>query len=144
MKRCPACNRTYANDAQKFCTQDGIALVDAHSAGAGQGETVRIDSAQLDDEVTKVISKELPRTATSGTNTGRDADSKCRKDEAGDSGSRSAAIFATRGCGAVCELERESHRQARRTLRRFFFLLSEQVAEGSEGGCGRRHELRAR
>src|SRR5207245_3542717 len=64
MKRCPACNRTYANDAQKFCTQDGIALVDAHSAGAGQGETVRIDSAQLDDEVTKVISKELPRTGS--------------------------------------------------------------------------------
>src|SRR2546421_12872078 len=66
MKRCPACSRTYANDAQKFCTQDGIVLVDAHSAGAGQGETVRIDSAQLDDEVTKVISKGLPRTTGSG------------------------------------------------------------------------------
>ncbi|PYS74119.1 MAG: hypothetical protein DMF73_04295, partial [Acidobacteria bacterium] len=66
MKRCPACNRTYANDAQKFCTQDGIALVDAHSAGAGQGETVRIDSAQLDDKVMKVIPKELPRMTGSG------------------------------------------------------------------------------
>src|SRR5437763_14263068 len=66
MKRCQACSRTYANDAQKFCTQDGIVLVDAHSAGAGQGETVRIDSAQLDDEVTKVISKGLPRTTGSG------------------------------------------------------------------------------
>src|SRR5438045_9149487 len=61
MKRCPACSRTYANDAQKFCTQDGIVLVDAHSASAGQGETVRIDSAELDDEVTKAISKGLPR-----------------------------------------------------------------------------------
>ena len=48
MKQCPACNRTYANDKQKFCTQDGIALVDAHSASAGQGETVRIDSAELE------------------------------------------------------------------------------------------------
>src|SRR5436305_8099365 len=61
MKQCPTCNRTYANDKQKFCTQDGVALVDAHSASAGQGETVRIDSAELDDEVTKAISKGLPR-----------------------------------------------------------------------------------
>ncbi|MFN2577822.1 MAG: hypothetical protein ABR607_09065 [Pyrinomonadaceae bacterium] len=66
MKRCPVCSRTYANDAQKFCTQDGNTLVDAHSAGAGQGETVRIDSAQLDSEVTRVISKELPRLSGSG------------------------------------------------------------------------------
>src|SRR5947208_12930249 len=66
MKQCPACNRTYANDKQKFCTQDGIALVDAHSASAGQGETVRIDSAELDDEVTKAISKGLPRMTGSG------------------------------------------------------------------------------
>ena len=66
MKQCPACNRTYANDKQKFCTQDGTVLVDAHSASAGQGETVRIDSAELDDEVTKAISQGLPRTTGSG------------------------------------------------------------------------------
>jgi len=66
MKQCPTCNRTYANDKQKFCTQDGIALVDAHSASAGQGETVRIDSAELDDEITKAISKGLPRMTGSG------------------------------------------------------------------------------
>ena len=66
MKQCPACNRTYANDKQKFCTQDGVALVDAHSASAGQGETVRIDSAELDDEITKAISKGLPRMTGSG------------------------------------------------------------------------------
>src|SRR2546421_1157829 len=66
MKQCPSCNRTYANDKQKFCTQDGIALVDAHSASAGQGETVRIDSAELDDEITKAISKGLPRMTGSG------------------------------------------------------------------------------
>jgi len=66
MKPCPTCNRTYANDKQKFCTQDGIALVDAHSASAGQGETVRIDSAELDDEITKAISKGLPRMTGSG------------------------------------------------------------------------------
>ena len=66
MKQCPTCNRTYANDKQKFCTQDGVALVDAHSASAGQGETVRIDSAELDDEITKAISKGLPRMTGSG------------------------------------------------------------------------------
>ena len=64
MKRCPKCNRTYANDAQKFCTKDGTSLVDA-SAGLSQGETVRLDSRELgttqfDPEVTKVISRELP------------------------------------------------------------------------------------
>src|SRR5436190_20314978 len=61
MKQCPKCSRTYANDKQKFCTKDGTALVDAVDASAGQGETVRIDSAQLDDEITKVISQPLPR-----------------------------------------------------------------------------------
>src|SRR5690349_2343717 len=66
MKQCPACNRTYANDKQKFCTQDGTSLIDAHSASAGQGETLRIDSAELDDEITKAISKGLPRMTGSG------------------------------------------------------------------------------
>lgn len=64
MKRCPNCNRTYTNDAQKFCTKDGTSLVDA-SASLSQGETVRLDSAdlgttQFDPEVTKVIPRELP------------------------------------------------------------------------------------
>jgi len=64
MKRCPNCNRTYTNDQQKFCTKDGTPLVDAEVPKAGQGETIRIDSAQLnatpvDDEPTKVISREL-------------------------------------------------------------------------------------
>jgi hypothetical protein len=60
MKQCPKCSKTYANDKQKFCTKDGAALVDALDASSGQGETVRIDSAQLDDEITKVISQALP------------------------------------------------------------------------------------
>src|SRR6185312_10395768 len=62
MKRCPSCGRTFANDAQKFCTRDGAALVDAGTPGAGQGETIRIPSAPLnasDDETTKSISSEL-------------------------------------------------------------------------------------
>jgi len=61
MKQCPKCSVTYANDKQKFCTKDGTPLVDAVDASAGQGETVRIDSAQLDDEITKVISQQLPQ-----------------------------------------------------------------------------------
>lgn len=68
MKRCPNCNRTYTNDAQKFCTKDGTSLVDA-SASLAQGETVRLDSAELnttqfDPEVTKVIPRELPTQPT--------------------------------------------------------------------------------
>jgi len=68
MKRCPNCNRTYTNDAQKFCTKDGTSLVGV-SAGLAQGETVRLDSAELgttqfDPEVTKVISRELPSQPT--------------------------------------------------------------------------------
>lgn len=66
MKRCPNCNRTYANDSQKFCTKDGTSLVTV-SAGLAQGETVRLDSAELsttqfDPEATKVIPREtLPQ-----------------------------------------------------------------------------------
>ena len=65
MRRCPKCNRTYTNDAQKFCTKDGTSLVsDAAPTGPALGETVRLDSADLrttqdDPEVTKVISREL-------------------------------------------------------------------------------------
>ena len=54
MKQCPKCSSTYANDKQKFCTKDGTPLVDAHQASAGQDTTIRIDSTQLDDEITKV------------------------------------------------------------------------------------------
>lgn len=61
MKQCPKCNKAYANDNQKFCTKDGTALVDAHEARAGQDATIRIDSTQLDDEITKVISQPLPQ-----------------------------------------------------------------------------------
>jgi hypothetical protein len=61
MKQCPKCSSTYANNKQKFCTKDGTALVDAHEASAGQDATIRIDSTQLDDEITKVISQPLPR-----------------------------------------------------------------------------------
>src|ERR1051325_11245731 len=62
MKQCPKCSATYASLKQKFCTKDGTALVDAQQP-AGQDETVRIDSAQLDDEVTKFISRDLPPAA---------------------------------------------------------------------------------
>lgn len=56
MKRCPKCNRTYTTNTQKFCTHDGGVL---EGVDMGQ-ETIRIDSAQLDDDApTKVISREL-------------------------------------------------------------------------------------
>jgi hypothetical protein len=64
MKRCPKCNRTFSTETQKFCTHDGAPLVTAESH---QGETVRIDSAQiegLDNAPTRAISRDLtPPTA---------------------------------------------------------------------------------
>jgi len=59
MKRCPKCNRNFSTETQKFCTHDGAPLVTAES---GQGETVRIDSAQiegLDNAPTRAISRDL-------------------------------------------------------------------------------------
>lgn len=69
MRRCPKCGRTFDNDRQKFCTLDGTGLLDvdvlneAESQRVEQGETIRIDSAQfnsaeLNDEMTKIISRE--------------------------------------------------------------------------------------
>jgi hypothetical protein len=66
MKQCPSCNRTYTNDKQKFCTLDGTSLVDPNAASVPMGETVRIDSTQLESEVTKVISQDLPRVSDGG------------------------------------------------------------------------------
>jgi hypothetical protein len=71
MRRCPKCGRTFDNDRQKFCTLDGTGLLDvevlndAESQRVELGETVRIDSAQLNsaelnDEMTKIISREPP------------------------------------------------------------------------------------
>src|SRR5262249_27826674 len=64
MKRCPKCNRTYQNDAQKFCTKDGTSLVGMQSGALG--ETVRLDSTDLrrtkdNSKFTKVISREFPK-----------------------------------------------------------------------------------
>ncbi len=71
MRRCPKCGRTFDNDRQKFCTLDGTGLLDvevlneAEAQRVEQGETIRIDSAQfnsaeLNDEMTKIISREPP------------------------------------------------------------------------------------
>ena len=59
MKRCPKCNRTFSTETQKFCTHDGAPLVTAKSA---QGDTVRIDSSQIDhlaNAPTRAISRDL-------------------------------------------------------------------------------------
>ena len=64
MKRCPKCNRTFSTETQKFCTHDGAPLVTAESH---QGETVRIDSAQiegLDNAPTRAISRDLKSPTT--------------------------------------------------------------------------------
>src|SRR5437660_6834854 len=59
MKRCPKCNRNFSTETQKFCTHDGSPLVTAKSA---QGDTVRIDSSQIDhlaNAPTRAISRDL-------------------------------------------------------------------------------------
>jgi hypothetical protein len=60
MKRCPKCNRTYTTGNQKFCTHDGGLL---EVVEGSQGDTIRIDSAQLKDTIqeapTRAISREL-------------------------------------------------------------------------------------
>ena len=64
MKRCPKCNRTFSTETQKFCTHDGAPLVTAESH---QGDTVRIDSSQiegLDNAPTRAISRELASSTT--------------------------------------------------------------------------------
>lgn len=65
MKRCPKCNRTYTSGSQKFCTLDGGLL---EVVEGSQGETIRIDSAQLKDRIedapTRAISRELTAEST--------------------------------------------------------------------------------
>src|SRR6266404_8498144 len=65
MKRCPKCNRNYATGNQKFCTHDGGLLEVVEGT---QGETIRIDSAQLKDTIdeapTRAISRELVSEST--------------------------------------------------------------------------------
>ena len=64
MKRCPKCNRTYTTDTQKFCTHDGVIL---EVLGVSQGDTIRINNVQIDDDApTKAISRDLPTQATGG------------------------------------------------------------------------------
>jgi hypothetical protein len=64
MKRCPKCNRTYTTDTQKFCTHDGVVL---EVLGVSQGDTIRIDNVQIDDDApTKSISRELASEVTGG------------------------------------------------------------------------------
>src|SRR2546428_1671708 len=64
MKRCPKCNRTFSTETQKFCTHDGAPLVTAESS---QGDTVRIDSSQIDhlaNAPTRAISRDLSSPTT--------------------------------------------------------------------------------
>ena len=64
MKRCPKCNRTYTTDTQKFCTHDGVVL---EVLGVSQGDTIRIDNVQIDEDApTKAISRDLPSEVTGG------------------------------------------------------------------------------
>jgi hypothetical protein len=47
MKQCPACNRTYTDDAQLYCLEDGAQLITANFGGSADAPTVFDPNATL-------------------------------------------------------------------------------------------------
>lgn len=50
MKRCPTCQRTFTDDAQKFCANDGTPLVNEETPAFDPEATVMSSSRIIDDE----------------------------------------------------------------------------------------------
>ncbi|HEY0404774.1 MAG TPA: hypothetical protein VGC89_03550, partial [Pyrinomonadaceae bacterium] len=61
MKRCPTCQRTYADDTQKFCANDGTPLV-ADEAPAFDPEATVMSSSKaiLEDASSQPASPQPP------------------------------------------------------------------------------------
>jgi TonB family protein len=47
MKLCPACQRTYEDDALRFCLEDGTALVSAEGSAYDPGATIKIPAPRV-------------------------------------------------------------------------------------------------
>jgi TonB family protein len=59
MKSCPACHRTYEDDAMSFCLEDGTPLVSVSESSYDPGATMKIPAARLtSDAPTEVIREE--------------------------------------------------------------------------------------
>ena len=50
MKRCPACNRTYPDDAQNFCLDDGTPLLNVEPGTFDAPPTLRIPEPRVTDQ----------------------------------------------------------------------------------------------
>jgi TonB family protein len=61
MKLCPTCQRTYEDDALRFCLEDGTALVGAQGSAYDPAATIKIPAAQVtSDAPTEVIGEDQP------------------------------------------------------------------------------------
>ena len=61
MKSCPACQRSYADDALSFCLDDGSPLVAGDALGGEPAATMRIPAARLTNQTpTEVLRTESP------------------------------------------------------------------------------------
>src|SRR5918911_935926 len=59
MKRCPACDRTYEDDALRFCLEDGTVLVSAEGSAYDSGATMKIPAARVtSDTPTEVMGED--------------------------------------------------------------------------------------
>jgi TonB family protein len=50
MKLCPTCQRTYEDDALRFCLEDGTALVGAEGSAYDPGATIRMTGPRVTDD----------------------------------------------------------------------------------------------
>ena len=61
MKLCPTCQRTYEDDALRFCLEDGTALLSAEGSAYDPGATIKIPAARVtSDAPTEVMGEERP------------------------------------------------------------------------------------
>ena len=59
MKLCPTCQRTYEDDALRFCLEDGTALVGAEGSAYDPGATIKIPATRVtSDTPTEVMSED--------------------------------------------------------------------------------------
>ena len=59
MKLCPTCQRTYEDDAQRFCLEDGTLLVGAEESAYDPGATIKIPAPRVtSDSPTEVMSED--------------------------------------------------------------------------------------
>jgi TonB family protein len=84
MKLCPACQRTYEDDALRFCLEDGTALVGAEGSAYDPGATIKMAAPRVtSDAPTEVMSEDqfAPRRAQAAETTRTSPKTSARKYE---------------------------------------------------------------